>query len=120
MWTNYKNFRIGDYVYAMTFKNPRDFSTVNLHDIAKVEPLQKRRMLQLLGIIYDTKNCSMYERIPNQVTRTCKYSFEIKCANLDFYSKSPNHVGAKFWNDLPKRIQDLNSKKHGKHSIICI
>ena len=35
-------------------QNPRDLSTVNVHAIAKVELLQKRRMLQLLDIIYDT------------------------------------------------------------------
>ena len=70
------------YLLCRFIQNTRDLSTVNLYAMAKVEPLQKRRMLQLLAIIYDTTICLMYERIPNQVTRTCtKYTFEIKRAN---------------------------------------
>ena len=98
--------------------NALDIGTLELHDMAKVDQLYKRRMLQLLCIMYDLRQGSMYKRDSNFATRAGdRYIFEISRANLELYSKSPYCTGAKFWNDLPKQYQDLRTKELYKHAI---
>ena len=100
-------------------QNPQDIRVGDIHQLAHVDMLDKRRTLQLLCILYELSMQSQYEMRRNRATRLAqKYIFDIKCANLDLYAKSPYCVGAKLWNDLPRHIQKQNSKEQFKHSVI--
>ena len=83
--------------------------------MAKVEMLDKRRMVQLMNIIYETRLQLLNERVVVRNTRQAeKYIFDINRVNLELYSRSPYHIGPRIWNNLPKNIQDLNTKEKFK------
>ena len=67
---------------------------------------------------YDLRMQSMYEKNVARITRQAdKYIFDIKHINTDLYSRSPYCVGALFWNELPKHIQDKDTKTTFKKTI---
>ena len=93
--------------------NPRVISIGRLHEMAKIDLLYKRRMMQLLGIMYDNRIDYQTNRVATYNTRqTEKNNFDIKRANVELYSKSPYCIGSKIWNDFPKKTQDIGSKKN--------
>ena len=72
-------------------QNPRDITISRLHNMANVDMLCKRRMLQLLSIIYDVAPKSQLERTVHHNTRLAnKNNIEIKTANIQLYT--PNHL----------------------------
>ena len=82
-------------------QNPRDISIAQLHEMANVEMLQKRRMMQLLCIIYDIVYKSQKMTVRN--TRLAnKHNIDINRANTQLYSKSPYVIGGQIWNNLPR------------------
>ena len=98
--------------------NPRDISIAQLHTMANVYMLYKRRMLQLLCLFMIShqgqSKTELYYIILNWQTKT------ILNLNLPMLNYIPNHLtvsGVKFWNDLPKEIQDLKSKNKFKSAI---
>ena len=100
---------------CFNIQNPRDISIAQLHDRANVDMLQKRRMLQLLCIIYDIVSTSSQDRVIVHNTRLAtKNNVNIVRANTQLYSKSPYTVGGQIWNNLPRVTQELNSKKRFK------
>ena len=97
-------------------QNPRDVSVSMLHEMANVDMLYTRRMLQLMCIMYSNRWQLMHERIVLRNTRLAdKYIFEISRANLGLYSKN---IGGTFWNELPRHIQDLNTKESFKRAVM--
>ena len=91
--------------------NPRDITIARLHEIAKIDMLQKRMILQLMSMMYECKIQRMYERIPIRNTRQVdKYVFDIDRVRLDVYARSPYYIGSKFWNDLHRHVQQLDTK----------
>ena len=100
-------------------QNPKDMSITRLHDLAHVDLLHKRRLVQLMSIMYEKKSHLMHERVVVRNTRQAdRYIFDINRVNLDLYSRSPYYVGSKFWNDLPGHVQDLNTKEQYKRAIL--
>ena len=100
-------------------QNPKDMSITRLHDLAHVDLLHKRRLVQLMSIMYEKKSHLMHERVVVRNTRQAdRYIFDINRVNLDLYSRSPYYVGSKFWNDLPRHVQDLNTKEQYKRAIL--
>ena len=100
-------------------QNPRDITIVRLHEMAGIDMLDQRRMLQLLAIFYDNilEFSQNVDRL--HITRQAvKNNVELMRANIDLYSKSPFCVGGKFWNNLPKHIQDLKTKEQFKRAIL--
>ena len=98
--------------------NPRDITVSRLHENAKIDMLQKRMMLQLMSMMYECKILGMYEKIPIRNTRQVdKYVFDIDRVRLDIYARSPYYIGSKFWNDLPRHVQQLNTKAAYKRSL---
>ena len=86
-------------------QNPKDIGISQLHEMLKKYMLYKRRMVQLLGIIYDARANLLYQINLNRNTRRVdNYMFEIKRANLALYSKSPYYIGYSSWNNLPKYV----------------
>ena len=56
--------------------NRRDITVLRLHELANVDLLHKRRMLQLMSMMYDLKIQTMYEKNATRVTRQAdKYIF---------------------------------------------
>ena len=97
----------------------KDITISRLHELGNVDLLYKRRMLQLMNMMYENKIRSMHERIGVRNTRqTDKYIFDINLVNLELYSRSPYYIGSKFWNGLPKPVQDLNTKEKYKRAIL--
>ena len=87
--------------------------------MANIDMLDKRRMSQLLIILYENRlqlpgNVNML----HNTRQAIKSNFDIKRANTELYSKSPFCIGGKFWNNLPKQTQDLNTKEKFKHAIL--
>ena len=75
-------------------------------------------MLQLMNMMYKLRTQSLYEKNVVRVTRQAyKYTFELNNISTDLYPRSPYCVGALFWNDLSKGIQDKETKKKFKNSI---
>ena len=104
---------------CFNIQNPRDISIQRLHEMAKVDMLYKRRMLQLLSIIYDIRSKSLYQHHHARNVRWADtYAFEIKRANIELYIKSPFYVGCTFWNDLPKNSQDIDYQKVCKRTVL--
>ena len=100
-------------------QNPKDVRVSMLHEMANVDMLSKRRMLQLMSIFYDNRQQLLHERTVARNTRLAdRYIFEIERANLELYSKSPYNIGGKLWNELPRHTQDLNTKKSFKCAIM--
>ena len=100
-------------------QNPRDISIKRLHDMANVDMLCKRRMLQLLGILYENIPKYKTHRPTTHHTRLAdKHNVEICRTNTDIYSKSPYYIGGTFWNGLPKYVQEQKTKEHFKRAII--
>ena len=100
-------------------QNPRDISIDRLHEMAKVDMLYKRRMIQLLCIIFD----NILDYRPNKPithnTRLAnKNNLEIYRSNTELYAKSPFCIGGTFWNSLPKHVQELRTKERFKSTII--
>ena len=99
--------------------NPRDITVARLHEMANVEILQKRMMLQLMTIMYENSLQAMYERAAIRNTRrTDKYTFETNRVNLTIYSQSPYYIGSKTWNDLPKNVQESSTKDVYKRALL--
>ena len=73
-------------------QNPKDISVAQLHEMANVDMLHKRRMKQLLCIIYD-----IVSKTPRHVVRNMrlatKRNIDVDRANTQLYSKSPYMVG---------------------------
>ena len=100
-------------------QNPTDVSTVRLHEMANVNMLHKRRMLQLMSIIYEKRLLSLNEKpIVRHTRRADKYTFDIKRVNLEIYGRSPYYIGGKLWNSLPKEVQEQRTKERFKRAII--
>ena len=92
---------------------PRDITVARLHDMANVDILQKRMMLQLMTLIYEYSQQTLYERAPIRNTRrTDKFLFETNRVKFDIYSRSPYYIGSKTWNDLPKHVQESALKTY--------
>ena len=99
-------------------QNSRDITICRLHEMANIDMLYKRRLMQLLSIIYDLKLEYLTERPACHNTRLAKKrTFEIMRSNTGIYSKSPFCIGGKIWNDLPKHVQDSMTKHKFKQSI---
>ena len=99
-------------------QNPREITISQLHNLAKVDMLGKRRMLQLLSIIYDIAPRLRPDRAVLHNTRQAnKSNIEIRFANTQLYSRSPYCIGGKIWNDLPKCTQELRTKERFKLAI---
>ena len=100
-------------------QNPRDITINRLHEMAGIDMLYKRRMLQLLVILYENRlNYLPDVEILHNTRQAAKDNFEIKRANTVLYSKSPFCIGGRFWNDLPKQTQDLRTKEQFKHAVL--
>ena len=100
-------------------QNPRDIAIKRLHEMAGIDMLYKRRMIQLLVILYENRAKYLQDTDrPHNTRQAIKSNFEIKRSNTELYSKSPFCVGGKFWNNLPKQIQDLTTKKKFKHTVL--
>ena len=86
-------------------QNPRAITVAQLHEMANVEMLYKRRMKQLLCIIYD-----IVLKTPRHVARNTrlatKRNIDIDRANTQLFAKSPYFVGGQTWNKLPKAVQE--------------
>ena len=77
--------------------NPRYISIAQLHTMANVDMLCKRRMLQLLCIIYEIATKPKQDRVVVHHTGLAnKNNIELKFANMQLYSKSPYSVGGNF------------------------
>ena len=99
-------------------QNPRDISVSRLHTMANVDMLDKRRMTQLMCIIYDIAPSSQQNRVVLHNTRMAtKNNIEIGLANMQLYSRSPYYVGGQIWNNLPKLTQELKTKERFKRAI---
>ena len=99
-------------------QNPRDISVSQLHTMAKVDMLEKRRLTQLLGILYDVAPTSQQDRVILHNTRTAtKYNVELSIANTQLYTRSPYYVGGQIWNNLPRLTQELKPKEQFKRAI---
>ena len=86
-------------------QNPKEITICRLHEMAGIDMLCKRRMVQLLCIIYDHNSEYLPERVVWHNTRLAhKKTFELMRVNTRVYSKSPFYIGAKLWNDLPKHM----------------
>ena len=48
--------------------------------------------------------------MPLSVRLTDKYIFDTQRANKELNLKSPYYVGSAVWNDLPKFVQDIDTK----------
>ena len=95
-------------------QNPRDMSTQHMHSMANVELLEKRRLKQLMCIIYDIATLPQ-PRIRLQNTRLAtKYNVELELSNTQLYTRSPYHVGGQIWNKLPKKTQEQKTKESFK------
>ena len=109
---------------CFNINNPRDMTISQLHNMATVDLLEKRRMLQLMSIMYDIAPASRTNRPDVALTHNTRLAnkslFEIKIANTQLYSKSAYCVGGKFWNSLPKLTQELRTKKQFKRAIVDI
>ena len=92
-------------------QNPRDITIRRLHEMANIDMLYRRRMIQLLGIIHDNRAQYLQDRImPHNTRLATKSNFDIMRVNIELYSKSPFVIIAgKFWIDLPKQIQDMKN-----------
>ena len=111
--------RNGVWLISYDIYNPRDVSTNRLHEMAKIDLLHKRRMVKLLGILYDKRSEYQSNRVVIHNTRlTMKRNFDIARANVELYSKSPYCIGSKLWNDFPKETHDIGTKKSFIHTII--
>ena len=98
--------------------NPTDISIARLHEMANVDMLYKRRMLQLMTMIYEKRLLSLNERpIVRHTRRADKYTFDIKRVNLEIYARSPYYIGGKLWNSLPKEVQEHRTKEQFKRAI---
>ena len=98
--------------------NPRDIRVQRLNEMADIDTLYKRRMLQLLCILYDNRSLYIQDRIiPHNTRLATKRNFDIMRVNTDIYSRSPFCIGGKFWNNLPKQTQDKKTKKQFKLAI---
>ena len=96
--------------------NPRVISIGRLHEMAKIDLLYERRMLQLLGIMYDNRIDYQTNRVATYNTRqTEKNYFDIKRANVELYSKSPYCIGNKIFK---KNIQLIRKIIACKMSIV--
>ena len=83
-------------------QDPKDVSTRDLHERAKMVRLEKRRSLQLYNIMFDLRQRGLFEKHHNRQTRNAnKYIFDINQINLGIYTKSPYYPGAIQWNNLP-------------------
>ena len=100
-------------------QNPRDISVKRLHEMSCIDMLDKRRMAQLLVILYENrfKYLRQVDR-PQNTRQAIKSNFEIKRVNIELYSKSPYCIGGKFWNNLPKQTQDLETKEKFKRAVL--
>ena len=103
---------------CFNIQNPRDVSVVRLHTMANVDMLDKRRMIQLMSIIYDIAPSYQQDIIALHNTRTAaKNNIKIGLANTQIYTRSPYYVGGQVWNSLPKQTQELKTKKQFKGAI---
>ena len=66
-------------------------------------------MMQLLCIIYDIVSKSQKMTVRNTRLAT-KRNVDINRANTQLYSKSPYVIGGQIWNNLPRFVQELDSK----------
>ena len=99
-------------------QNPREMKILQLHNMANVDMLSKRRMLQLLSIIYDNATRLRPDRVVLHNTRLAnKNNIEIHMANTQLYSRSPYYIGGKIWNSLPIQTQELKTKGQFKKAI---
>ena len=97
---------------------PRDMRIGRLHEMANVDMLHKRRMLHLLGILYDNIQNYRQDRVITHNTRLAeKNNLVISRANTELYAKSPYCIGGTIWNDLPKHIQEQKTKDRFKCAI---
>ena len=97
---------------------PIDVRTIELHNMARVDTLQKHRELSLLCMMYDLKQLGMYDRIRDPITRQCdKYIFRSDIANVGIYMRSLYYVGARSWNKLPANIQHARRKARFKYEV---
>ena len=78
-------------------QNPRDIRITRLHEMANIDMLYKRRLLQLLSILYDqSPGYTQNRTIPHNTRLVQKRNFDIMRANIELYSKSPYCIGGKF------------------------
>ena len=106
---------------CFNIQNPRDIRIQRLHEMAKCDMLHKRRMLQLLGILYDNIQDYLPDRTVAHNTRLAgKRNLEINRANTELYAKSPYCIGGTFWNNLPKHVQEQKTKERFKCAIMDI
>ena len=74
--------------------------------------------MQLLNIMYALKEQSKFELVRDRNTRAAqKYVFDTDIVNLDIYARSPYYVGTKLWNELPRNIQNSDTKFHFKQVL---
>ena len=68
---------------------PIDICTIDLHNQARIDTLQKRRDLILLCRMYELKQLHFYEKIRDRRTRQCdKYIFETDISSVGIYTRS--------------------------------
>ena len=91
---------------------------MQLHKDCKVDMLDRRRKLQLLGMMW--KKAHSGGALEQRRTRTrgdLKIKFAQRRAKSCFYEKSPYYQGVKLWDKLDKEVQKLNTSKKFETAI---
>ena len=100
---------------CFNINNPMDIGINVLHDRSQISPLQKRRDMSLLCLMYDLKQLHLYELIGERATRQGdKYTFTTNVSTTSIYERSPYYTGSKLWNNLPAYVQNARSKTQFK------
>ena len=96
----------------------RGTSVVELHELAEIDFLDRRRKIQLLLIMWK-KGHGGEAIIPARVrTRgDLKIRFRKKRAKTSFYQKSPYYRGVSLWDTLDKEVQKLPTRESFKAMI---
>ena len=97
----------------------RGHSIVDLHVRCKVEMLDRRRKIQLLGIMWKRARAGgALKQVRVRTRGDLKIRFAQRRAKTCFYEKSPYFRGVKLWDGLDKEVQKLNTCKKFKHAIV--
>ena len=85
-------------------------SIKKLHGEAKLLSLEQRRIIKLLSLMYNHKNCLNVRRPMARNTRNAdRFIFYTELINNVKYKNSPYYKGAEMWNHLPRVTIDCDS-----------
>ena len=99
----------------------RGTSVADLHTLAEIDTLERRRKIQLLLIMWKLGHGG--EAIIPVRVRTrgdLKIRFRKKRAKTSFYQKSPYYRGVSLWDTLDKDVQKLGTRDSFREKIVTL